>query len=683
MDFFQHQDEARRQTGRLVLLFAGAVVAIVIAVYLVVIGVFVLVDDTQRARPDVVSVVDLWQPSYLLATALGVGTVILAGSLYRTATLATGGKSVADLLGGRLLASSTHDWRERRLLNVVEEMALASGSPVPPVYILESESDVNAFAAGFAPADAVIGITRGAVNNLTRDELQGVIAHEFSHILNGDMRLNIRLIGVLHGILLLSMIGYVVMRMLMNANTSSRSGSRSSSNDKKDGGGGILLAIFLIGLGLYIIGYVGVFFGHLIKSAVSRQREYLADASAVQFTRLPSGIADALKKLGAIGSRIKSPQAEQASHMYFGNGMKASFLQMLATHPPLVDRIRRLEPNFDGDFSKEHLKWPSPEEETESGAKSAEAGLGRLRKLGMLGAAAGFGDSSAASPAMEISAADVVEQVGAPERKHLNFAVDLISQLPEDLAETLHKPPGAAAVIYALLLEADPSDDEPGLRMLGKALGPETADKVRALIPRLTSFGSVARLPLAQLSMTALRQLSPNEFDEFRQNVVALIRADRKVSVFEYCLQRIIFKNLAAFFRPRAPVRVRHSDVASVASSATTLLSALAYAGSSGDAELDSRAAAESFGSGAALLGLGARGPVAHEAAGFGAIDEALEELAASTGELKRKLLAACAATIGHDGRLTLDEAELLRVVADALECPIPPAAAEFLSRAE
>lgn len=685
MDFFQHQDDARRKSGRLILLFGGAVVAIVAAVYLVVAGAILIAGDTGDGQG--VDLRTLWNPALLAVVAACVGTTILAGSLYRTATLSGGGKNVAETLGGRLLASATHDWRERRLLNVVEEMALASGVPVPAVYILESESEINAFAAGFTTTDAVIGVTRGAVNSLTRDELQGVIAHEFSHILNGDMRLNIRLIGLLHGILLLSMIGYVVMRMLME--TRPRSSSSNSSNDKKGDGGAILLAIFLIGLGLYIIGYIGVFFGHLIKSAVSRQREYLADASAVQFTRNPGGIGGALKKLGAVGSRIKSSQAEQASHMYFGNGMKAGFLSLLATHPPLIDRIRRIEPNFDGDFSAERLPWPSPDEEAraeKAKASKDKAGAGGvfpfpvLGKMGrgpigaVVGATALSGDEPPAA-ALNVKAAQAVADVGAPKLRHFDYATSLIDHLPESLSEAIHKPPGAEALVYALLLEADPTDDELGLQMLAKSLGRDASDRVRELIAQTSALGPTARLPLAQLAMSALRQLSPGEFEQFRQTVVALIRADRQVSLFEYCLQRIIFKHLVAFFRPSRPTNVRHHEVSSVAVPLRVVLSALARVG---NAEQEEQAA-QAFAAGAAKLGLGGTFSLLDaEKTGYSSLDDALVELAASAGSVKQQVLMSCAETIGSDGRLTIDEAELLRTVADALDCPMPPPAADL-----
>ncbi len=291
-----------------------------------------------------------WHPEFFIVTSGSVLLVITIGSLYKMTMLSGGGESVALALGGRKVPANTRDLAERILLNVVEEMALASGTPVPPVYIMDDEEGINAFAAGTTPQNAVIGITRGAILTLKRDELQGVIAHEFSHILNGDMRLNIRLMGLLHGILVLALIGYMVLRIV--GNSPGRVSTRRSSDDNK-GAGGLILAILAAGVALLIIGYVGVFFAHLIKSAVSRQREFLADASAVQFTRNPSGIADALKKIGgwSKSSKITSPRAEESSHMFFGSAMMLSFF---ATHPPLAQRIQRIDPNFKGNF-------PNPE----------------------------------------------------------------------------------------------------------------------------------------------------------------------------------------------------------------------------------------------------------------------------------------------------------------------------------
>lgn len=339
-DFFDHQLVARKRTSLLIGYFILAVVLIILAVYGVATACLIATTQGQAG------ISELWDWERLALVATGVSIVILAGSLYKTATLREGGSAIARLLGGELVNPGAATPAQRRLLNIVEEMAIASGTPVPSVYVLKDETSINAFAAGHEPGDAVIAVSQGSLDHLNRDELQGVIAHEFSHILNGDMRLNLRLIGLLHGILLIALIGYTIMRVMGNSSSSSR--SRSKDDEK---GNGSAMAIFLMGVGLMAVGYVGVFFGRLIKSAISRQREFLADASAVQFTRNPDGIAGALKKIGGLasGSQIQNQNAEQACHMFFGPGV-SFWTEAMATHPPLVERIRRIDPNFDGVF---------------------------------------------------------------------------------------------------------------------------------------------------------------------------------------------------------------------------------------------------------------------------------------------------------------------------------------------
>ncbi|TVR49369.1 MAG: hypothetical protein EA402_00090, partial [Planctomycetota bacterium] len=254
MDFFSEQDLARKRSGRLVLLFLLAIVAIVIILYVVAMVVYSIVEHDF-------AYMQWWHPGIFALTAGLTVVVITLGSVGRIASLNAGGSAVAEMVGGRLISPDSSDAAERRVLNVVEEMALASGTPVPPVYMLD-EDGINAFAAGYRNENAVIGVTRGAVERLSRDELQGVIAHEFSHILHGDMRLNIRLMGLLYGILMISVIGSIMMRALYFAG-----GRRRSSNSKNDGTA-IILAIAAAGVAMYIIGYIGVFFGNLIKAAV-------------------------------------------------------------------------------------------------------------------------------------------------------------------------------------------------------------------------------------------------------------------------------------------------------------------------------------------------------------------------------------------------------------------------------
>ena len=365
MNFFEHQDKARGQTLWLLALLASAVLLIVgsfeTALWFAFDGKY---NDSR-----------FWLASTGMVVFFTL--VIGGGSLVKTVQLSFGGgKSVAESLGGKLLHPGGRlDPASRRILNIVEEMSLAAGISVPPVYLIE-ESGINAFAAGYSPSDAVIGITRGCIENLNRDELQGVVAHEFSHICNGDMRLNIRLMGLIFGLVVMSLLGELLVRLLTNVSSSSRSSnsSGSGSSNSKDNSGSIILVLFLVGLGLWILGFLGSVFARMIQAAISRQREFLADASAVQYTRNPSGISGALKKIGGMANHgiIHSPEAADANHMFFACGVKASGLFSLDSHPPLAERIRRIEPDWNGKFVKSNAETNSDCESPDSESSEAE-----------------------------------------------------------------------------------------------------------------------------------------------------------------------------------------------------------------------------------------------------------------------------------------------------------------------
>jgi Zn-dependent protease with chaperone function len=647
MDFFEHQDRARRNTGLLVIYFVIAVCLIIVAVYLAFAGVLFY---GQSRRGDMAGQT-LWFPDVFAAVATGTVVVVTAGSFYKISQLSSGGEQVAISLGGRPVLSNTTDLSERILLNVVEEMALASGTPVPPVYLLDHESGINAFAAGSTPQNAVIGVTRGTIETLKRDELQGVIAHEFSHILNGDMRLNIRLMGVLNGILVIAMIGYFLMR------SSSRSSYFSSSSDRKGGN-----PLPLLGLCLYVIGYVGIFFGHLIKSAVSRQREFLADASAVQFTRYPPGIAGALKKIGGMigGSRIKAPNAEEASHMFFGNALRTSFLSMLSTHPPLDERVRRIEPKFDGVFPPTYAVEHSPAElldpRTLTTRRSSAPGV--------------HAEAAAGAQTFAFQPAEAVAQVGKPQSAHLSYAGNLIESLPPELLADIHDPLGSIATIYALLLD----DDEPDVRQqqldyLASNADPRAYQETVRIAPIVECIQAEVKLPLVSMALPPLHELSPKQLADFRSDVVWMIRADKKVSLFEYGVHRLILKRLLPRLEGDRTRPVRYASLTPILSSCRGLLSVLAYAsGSEEHAQTAFRQGMLKLAGDKTQLSI-----LPRNESDLKVIDVALDELAGATPILKKRILSACAECIGADGRVTIEEAELLRVISDALDCPMPP----------
>ena len=338
MDFFQRQENARRRTRWLVAYFVGAIFALAGTFYLISLAPYFHANPEKEGT--------FWHFE-LFRWVTGLTLVVIAfGSLVKITKLRKGGHAIALALGGRALPAPATDPDERELQNIVEEMSIASGVPMPGIYVLDREPGINAFASGFRPDEAVIGVTKGAMKFLTRDELQGVIAHEFSHILNGDMRLNLRLVGWLHGILWIAIIGQGLLKGAWRCVP-----TNSKAEDLKKAGLGLFFMGSILGGIIYGLGSAGVFFGHMIKSAVARQREFLADAAAVQFTRNPAGLASALKKIGGMGSQIRSGMAEEASHMFFSNGLRNSWFGFLATHPSLKKRIKLLEPNWNGQFS--------------------------------------------------------------------------------------------------------------------------------------------------------------------------------------------------------------------------------------------------------------------------------------------------------------------------------------------
>ena len=636
MDFFQHQDEARKATQWLVAYFVLAVVAIVMSVYLAASSGLFWVESSASMS------FDWWNLDRFVFFAGGTLLIILVGTLYKTWRLSGGGHNVARLLGGRPVDPNTSDAQERRVLNIVEEMAIASGLPVPTVYLLDNEEGTNAFAAGFTPQDAVIGVTRGTIELLSRDELQGVIAHEFSHIFNGDMRLNLRLMGVLHGILVIALVGYFILRLSV----------RGASSRRK--GGGAAAIIPMVGLDLLVIGYVGVFFGRVIKSAVSRQREFLADASAVQFTRNPGGIGGALKKIGGLteGSVVMSPNAEQASHFFFSDGkfgkVRRAFsgvthFNFLATHPSLRDRIRRIEPSWNGRYP-ETVEPTQPEPESRAKRQTTKERAEKLFKL---------------------LPVHLTALIGTLDDDHLAYASSLLSGIPDRARQAVHDPAGARAVVLALLADRDPAIREKQLTQIDEAL---LAKDTGEIVSLLEDASREMRLPLLDLSMPALRRLSPAQYGELMVLVDHFIRADNQIDLFEYTLTHLLKRHLEPSFKRTKPPSVKFYGLATVGKECSVLLSAIAQAGHRDDAEAE-----RAFASGARELEGCALTFVPRKDAGLVGVRDALDKLDRAAPKLKKDLMRAVIASVAHDGKVTVGEGELLRTVADALGLPMPP----------
>ena len=571
------------------------------------------------------------QAELLFCVTVGTLAVILMGSVFKTLQLARGGSVVAELLGGRLIDSNTSDPDERKLLNVVEEMSIASGVPVPQVYVMDDEAGINAFAAGHSTSDAAISVTSGCMKMLSRDELQGVVAHEFSHILNGDMRLNLRLMGLVFGILCLTIIGRILIR--------ARKGK-------------FLLPI--IGVSLIIIGWAGVFFGRLIQAAVSRQREALADAAAVQFTRNPAGLAGALKKILIHGSRIDSPHAEEASHLFFANGLDTS---ILATHPLLTDRIRALRPSPDGKSQRvieqpASAIAPAPHVSATTEIPTVQAGASRF-------------------VAPFVAEHAVVANIGQATTQHLAYAADFRHAIPPAIEAAARDPLGASGLVCALLLANEPSVHEKQFEVLASVTSEAMLNETARIWPEVKVMPVQAKIPSLDLALPALRRLPPEQFQQFRAAIGTLAASNAKADLFAYMLQKIVARHLDTYFLPERRPVTQFYALHPLAHDCGVLLSATAYAGQENATELSA-----AFAKGAEYLNQAARCEIPllpPDECDLSDMDAALERLSQAVPQIKKNLLGACAQTVAADGVIHQGEAELLRAIADALDCPVPP----------
>ncbi len=636
MDFFERQDKARRNTKLLVFYFSLAVLSLILAVNIAVSLIFTgFMPANSIDEPSIG-----WSRSELLFwVTIGTLAVILIGSVFKSLQLARGGSAVAELLDGRLINSNTSDADERKLLNVVEEMSIASGVPVPQVYVMDSETGINAFAAGHSASDAAISVTRGCMKMLSRDELQGVIGHEFSHILNGDMRVNLRLMGLVFGILCLTVIGRILIQ------------TRGRKNP-----------LPLLGLALIITGWAGVFFGRLIQAAVSRQREVLADASAVQFTRNSSGLAGALKKIGGLtyGSRINSPHAEEASHLFFANALGDS---VFATHPPLVERIRALDPSFDGRFPRVILERPSDVSPAPGAAQ-----LSRPQPIPGLPLVQAEGDRFAAP---FISQHAVIANIGQATTEHLRYAVDFHQAIPPGLEAAARDPLGAGALVCAFLLASEPATRRKQLEDLDRATSEAIRDEIMRVWPDTQSMPPQARIPLVDLALPALRRLSRQQFEQFRAATETLVASNSETDLFVYMLRKIVVRHLKTYFFPEQRRVTQFYALRPLASDCGVLLSATAYAG-----QENATKAYAAFGQGAESLSRAARSEIPWlppDQCDLSHIDAALVRLSQAVPQIKKNVLNACAQTVVADGVIQEGEAELLRAIADTLDCPVPP----------
>jgi Zn-dependent protease with chaperone function len=654
MDFFQAQAQAHKRTKRLVVLFVVAVAATIVVMYLTIsllLGQLPTKTTSHRQgsrthyeMPAVQPVRLAWDPQLFGLVAGGTILVVTGAALFKMAQLRSGGPAIAEMVGGRRIDAQTIDLKEKRLINVVEEMSIASGIPVPAVYVLDDEAGLNAFAAGLTTSDAVVAVTRGTLEKLNRDELQGVVAHEFSHILNGDMRMNIRLVSVLYGIFFLTIIGYGLLRSL-----------RFARGDGKKGDARILLVAAAIGVVLVVIGYIGYFFGRLIQAAVSRQREFLADASAVQFTRNPGGITGALKKIGgyALGGRVNSAHATAIGHFFFAEGIRSGFMGMLATHPPLDERIRAIDPQFDGKyFEPPQVVDVAHDSFVSAGlvsppVRTARATPPPLPALGALPVAA-------------------IATIGTLTPEQVTNAQTLIDEIPFQLRQAARLASEAPALIYGLLLDRNHSIRNQQVALLPASFAAATT----ALAEPLATIKPEHKLPLCQLVQPALRELNDTDLAEFFATIKALIAADNQVSIFEFTLEKLLYHQLVLSHAPKLSMGAQIYSFAAVREHILVILSAIAHASSA-----DLAQAENAFAEGAKHLRNleGALELLAPESCAPARLDHALDKLAHAAGPIKQRLLLACVQAASADGQLRISEAELLRAFAACLDCPMPP----------
>ena len=637
MNFFEHQHKARRRTGLLVFYF---LVAITLTVVVTNVAIFIAF---TFAEPSIAPTLDQWMAAgYWIWVSLGVILVVLAGSLRSFFQLSGGGKAVAEMVGARRLKMSTTDLEERRLVNVVEEMSIASGTPVPVLYVMDDEFAINAFVAGYRVNQAVLVVTRGTLEKLSRDELQGVVGHEYSHILNGDMRLNVRLIATLAGILALGQVGGFMLRSMRF------SGRRRSSSSKS---GNAVAVALLIAVILFVVGYIGLFFGRLIKAAVSRQREYLADASAVQFTRNPEGIAGALWKIQNGTSRLDSSHAEDMSHMCFSSAL--SFSSLLATHPPVQKRIKAIDPHFN---VKRVARQSSPAH-TATGSASPQGGPAQA--MGFAGASALEG--------VETTAEHVVATVGNPTERHFEYARELHKALPAVVLDAAHSEEQCRFVVYALILMGnDPESMDVALAMVKAHEGDDALARVGQLVSEMAELPAQSRLPIIDIVLPELKVMPEAVRRKFLGTVETLSHADQRFTLFEFVLQIILTEHLSDKADKADVIKFHKSD--QVINEIRILLTLMAMSGRTSESD-----GSEAFQQVMKYF-TGVRFEMAskHELK-LERLAEVFEKLSALSPLVKQSVITACADCVLHDGKVLPAEAEILRAASLSLDCPMPP----------
>ena len=645
MNFFEQQDIARRNTRALVLFFLAAVVLLIVLTNAAVAAFMWFGRDYNvysGSSEGLDGFLNYFSWSRFGTIGLAVTATVAMVALLKWLSLSSGGKVVAESMGGSRILPTTRDPAEQRCLNIVEEIALAATMPVPPVYVLNGERGINAFAAGLSPADAVVAVTRGTIEHLKRDELQGVIAHEFSHILNGDMRLNLHLAAMLKGITFIGDVGHILLRSSNRARTGLP--ARSSNNS------GAIMP--MLGLALWLLGLMGAALAGFIKAAISRQKEYLADASAVQYTRNPDGIGDALKVIGGYtpGTLVHAARAAEMSHIFFGE-IEHRLWNVFATHPPLQDRIRRIDPGWNGEYLQRKVNHyrhrPTHPDQ------AAAAGVGRAALV-----AAAFAAAVPAATRAEEADADF-----GPTPEELEEQTARREDIPLAFVRYSHEPLGAHGLVYCLILSADSDVRHKQLAIIEEAGIPGLVELVHTLGPGVQALGAPRRLPLLEMCLPALKAMSLPQYRMFKRTFLGMIRADARTELHEWCLYQLLRHYLDPEFIQVKASRPRFAKLKKVAYHVRVALSVLAHEGS-GEAEV-------AFRLGADALGFDTMAILPRDQCSVAAFSKAVSELADCYPLLKPRLLKAMALAAGADGTLSPVEREIIASMAAVMDCPV------------
>mgnify|MGYP002640465002 FL=1 len=628
MDFFGAQDRARRQTRVFGLLFSLAIILVIQMMNLLVIVIHYLIKvNVSGSAPGGFTQFLQWD-QYLIVACLVTGFIALFGYL-GIEQLFGGGDAVARLLGANLIARGTTDKQERLATQIVTEIAIAAGAPVPQLFLLK-EPAINSFAAGWDSSDAVITLTTGALTHLDRYELQAMVAHEFCHILNGDMRLNQTMAGLLQGLFIIKEWSSKILE----------NGGRHRSGKSS---GYFYLTLF----GFLTLGSFGYFLGRWIKSLLARQQEYHADAAAVQYTRNPEAVIGMLQKLGVnyIHSRMLGSRYEQFDHAFVGIPGNKTFIN---SHPPVEARIRRINPDWNIEFLPIDIERidAAPvmrrQEEKQQQLVWTMFGLGVTESI-----------LTSAIPAFD-------KQIFDPEYGH---------RLPDTLLSLTRACVSSEATILAVLLASSKSAEQTHLKQLKSILDNRMYQKTLEILPSVKILDPRQRIPLIETCIPALKEMTKPQYLEFKIWIMTLFNADFKMDHDEFVVSRFVIARLDRFYNiSKRPQKILNL-VGDVRAEYELILSLIAYT------EHDDSMAQQAFDAGKKAIAAYSLKLIPRNMVFLKQANTALDKLYALTPSLRKRLLQAAAATIALDGKITLKGFELLKTVAASLEVPMPPMA--------